>query len=242
MIWYPRGRPLGKFGRKKNDDPEGQIMIDLKLSKQGTSLNVLCVGAHCDDIEIGCGGSVLKLIESYPSSEFTWVVLSSDDQRREEAEQSAADFLAGTRKKKVIIKLFRDGFFPFIGGDIKEYFEFLKRDVNPDLIFTHLRSDLHQDHRLVSELTWNTFRDHLILEYEVPKYDGDLGTPNVFVHLEERHCQKKLTNIMTHFQSQAGNQWFTEETFRAILRLRGIESNATSRYAEAFYCRKQVLE
>jgi LmbE family N-acetylglucosaminyl deacetylase len=216
-------------------------MIDLSLTQQGRALNVLCLGAHSDDIEIGCGGSVLKLTESSPSSEFTWVVLSSNDQRKAEAEDSAAAFLAGAGKRNVVIKSFRDGFFPFIGGEIKDYFESLKREVSPDLIFTHVRSDLHQDHRLVSDLTWNTFRDHLILEYEVPKYDGDLGRPNVYIHLDERHCREKLETIVTHFRSQAGNHWFTEETFRALLRLRGIESNAASRYAEAFYCRKQVL-
>lgn len=216
-------------------------MIDMKLSEQGRPLNVLCLGAHCDDIEIGCGGSVLKLIDSYPSSTFTWVVLSSDDRRRAEAENSAASLLAGAGKASIVMKSFRDGFFPFIGAEIKDYFETLKREVRPDLIFTHFRSDLHQDHRLISELTWNTFRDHLILEYEVPKYDGDLGAPNLYVHLEEHYCRQKVSHLVTYFRSQAGNQWFTEETFRAILRLRGIESNAASQYAEAFYCRKQVL-
>lgn len=216
-------------------------MIDLKLSRRGGSLNVLCLGAHCDDIEIGCGGSVLKLVESYRSTSFTWVVLSSDDKRKREAQASAAIFLAGASQKKIMVASFRDGFFPYIGGDIKDYFESLKRQLNPDLIFTHARSDLHQDHRLVSDLTWNTFRDHFILEYEVPKYDGDLGRPNVFVHLNEHHCRAKIATILGQFKSQRGNQWFTKETFRALLRLRGIESNAPSGTAEAFTSRKQVL-
>jgi len=216
-------------------------MIDLKLSRRGGPLNVLCLGAHCDDIEIGCGGSVLKLIESNRSTAFTWVVLSSDEKRKREAEASAAIFLAGASRANIMITAFRDGFFPFVGGDIKDYFESLKRTLHPDLIFTHYRSDLHQDHRVVSDLTWNTFRDHFILEYEVPKYDGDLGSPNVFVHLNEHHCRTKIATIVAQFKSQRGNQWFTEETFRALLRLRGIESNAPSQYAEAFYGRKQVL-
>jgi len=216
-------------------------MIQSMFSLPGDRLSVLCLGAHSDDIEIGCGGTILKLIESYPATEFAWVILSSDKKREEEAKSSAAEFLDGAGAKNVVIKSFRDGFFPYIGGEIKDYFESLKQAVNPDLIFTHSRADLHQDHRLVSELTWNTFRDHLILEYEVPKYDGDLATANVFVPLEERYCQKKIKSIMNRFPSQSANQWFTEETFRATLRFRGIESNAPSGFAEGFICRKMIL-
>ena len=149
--------------------------------------------------------------------------------------------MANAAEQTVIIKEFKDGFFPYIGDEIKHFFEVLKRDLNPDLIFTHFRSDLHQDHRLVSDLTWNTFRDHLILEYEIPKYDGDLGAPNIFFHLEDEICRKKIKNILACFKSQSGNQWFTEETFMAMLRLRGIESNSPFQYAEAFYCRKLVI-
>jgi LmbE family N-acetylglucosaminyl deacetylase len=216
-------------------------MMDLKLTKKGRGLRVLCLGAHCDDIEIGCGGSVLKIIESHRLTEFTWIVLSSNPRRRKEAAQSAAEFLTGALRKRTHIETFRDGYFPYVGGEIKDYFEALKRGVDPDLIFTHLRSDLHQDHRLVAELTWNTFRDHFILEYEIPKYDGDLGTPNFYMHLDERFCRKKIALLRTHFKSQRGNQWFTDETFRAIMRLRGIESNAPSGTAEAFVGRKLVL-
>ncbi|MEI2579606.1 PIG-L deacetylase family protein [Scytonema sp. PRP1] len=128
-----------------------------------------------------------------------------------------------------------------IGIEIKEFFEQLKQDYNPDLIFTHSRHDLHQDHRLIYDFTWNTFRNHLILEYEIPKYDGDLGNPNFFVHLDEETCQDKIKNIIDSFPSQKGKQWFTQETFLSILRLRGIESNAPNKYAEAFYCRKVVF-
>jgi LmbE family N-acetylglucosaminyl deacetylase len=216
-------------------------MMDLKLARRGDSFKVLCLGAHSDDIEIGCGGTVLKLIEERKRIAFEWVVLSADERRRKEAEASAAAFLAGVADKTVVVREFRDGFFPYAGGEIKEFFEELKLAVDPDLIFTHGRSDLHQDHRLVSELTWNTFRDHLILEYEIPKYDGDLGAPNVFVPLDETVCGTKIRLILKYFKSQAGNRWFTKETFMAIMRLRGIESNAPDEYAEAFYNRKLIL-
>jgi LmbE family N-acetylglucosaminyl deacetylase len=216
-------------------------MMNLKLSRRDGPLKVLCLGAHSDDIEIGCGGTVLKLISEQKKVRFHWIVLSANGQRRSEARAGAEAFLAAAEHRTVIVKGFKDGFFPYIGDEIKTYFEELKRKIDPDLIFTHHRLDLHQDHRLVSELTWNTFRDHLILEYEVPKYDADLRAPNVFSYLDQKIRQTKLRLIIKHFQSQADNQWFTEETFRAILRLRGVESNAPTRYAEAFYCRKAVL-
>jgi LmbE family N-acetylglucosaminyl deacetylase len=215
-------------------------MLKVKLTKH-QGIKILCLGAHSDDIEIGCGGTILKLLENYEKIAFYWVVLSSDKIRAQEAQQSARAFLANAAEQTVIIKEFKDGFFPYIGDEIKHFFEVLKRDVNPDLIFTHFRSDLHQDHRLVSDLTWNTFRDHLILEYEIPKYDGDLGAPNIFFHLEDEICRIKIKNILACFKSQYGNQWFTEETFMAMLRLRGIESNSPFQYAEAFYCRKLVI-
>ena len=216
-------------------------MMNLNLSRRDGPLKVLCLGAHSDDIEIGCGGTVLKLISEQKKVRFHWIVLSANGQRRSEARAGAEAFLAAAEHRTVIVKGFKDGFFPYIGDEIKTYFEELKRKIDPDLIFTHHRLDLHQDHRLVSELTWNTFRDHLILEYEVPKYDADLKAPNVFSYLDQKIRQTKLRLIIKHFQSQADNQWFTEETFRAILRLRGVESNAPTRYAEAFYCRKAVL-
>jgi LmbE family N-acetylglucosaminyl deacetylase len=183
----------------------------------------------------------LKLIENYPDIEFYWVVFSANQQRAQEVSESAHIFLRHAKEKNIAIKNFRDGFFPYIGLEIKEYFEQLKQEFSPDLIFTHYRDDLHQDHRLISELTWNTFRDHLILEYEIPKYDGDLGCPNFFVHLSETTCRRKIKHILDSFKTQAENQWFSEQTFLAILRLRGIESNAPDKYAEAFYCRKMVL-
>lgn len=202
---------------------------------------ILCLGAHADDIEIGCGGTVLGLLEANPQATVHWVVFSADGERRTEARRSADWFLHNAPSRTVVVHQFRDGFFPYVGASIKESFERLKHEVSPDLILTHHRHDLHQDHRLISELTWNTFRDHLILEYEVPKYDGDLGTPNLFVPLAERTCQTKIQLILESFVSQRQKPWFDEATFLALLRLRGMECNAASRYAEAFYCRKIVL-
>jgi LmbE family N-acetylglucosaminyl deacetylase len=208
---------------------------------QGSSYKILCLGAHCDDIEIGCGGTILKLSENYSNLIFYWVVFGSNEQRSQEALLSAQTFLKDVPQKQVIINHFRDGFLPFCGAEVKECFEQLKQEFSPDLIFTHYRHDLHQDHRLISDLTWNTFRDHLILEYEIPKYDGDLGTPNFFVHLDESLCRRKIQYIQEAFQTQHSKSWFTESAFRAMLTLRGMESRSASQYAEAFYCRKIVF-
>ena len=184
---------------------------------------------------------MLRLLSEYNNAEVHWIVFGSVGQRIKEATASANSFLAAAKKKKIITEHFRDGFFPYIGGEIKNYFEKLKKRVSPDIIFTHYRHDLHQDHRLISDLTWNTFRDHFILEYEIPKYDGDVGSPNFFVYLNESLCSKKIQYIIENFKTQRGNHWFTEETFLSILRLRGIESNAPEKYAEGFYCRKIAL-
>ncbi|MDZ8134455.1 MAG: PIG-L deacetylase family protein [Nostoc sp. DedQUE04] len=217
-------------------------MIQLTLNKtEESEYKILCLGSHCDDIEIGCGGTILKLIENYQDVVIYWVVFSSNEQRAQEATISANLFLKGIPVKKIIIKNFRDGFLPFEGIEVKECFEQLKQEFSPDIIFTHHRDDRHQDHRLISDLTWNTFRNHLILEYEIPKYDGDLGIPNFFVHLNETLCHRKIQYILDAFATQNNKQWFTEETFRAILRIRGIESNSPSKYAEAFYCRKMFF-
>jgi LmbE family N-acetylglucosaminyl deacetylase len=216
-------------------------MLTLGLRHARPALShVLCLGAHADDVEIGCGGTILTLLETEPPLTVTWVVFSAEGGRAREARQSAERFLAGAAKREVMIHSFRDGFFPYSGEQLKEAFEELKARVSPDLVFTHYRHDLHQDHRLVADLTWNTFRDHLILEYEIPKYDGDLGTPNVFVPLEEAICQRKIDTILTSFESQGNKRWFSEDLFRALLRLRGMECNAPGTYAEAFYGRKLV--
>ncbi len=215
-------------------------MLSLTLSNSGP-LRVLCLGAHCDDIEIGCGGSILKLAGTRRDIEVKWVVFSSDARRKEEALKSADAFLKDVTRQNVIIHSLRDGFLPYVGADIKERFEQLKTEFAPDLIFTHYRHDLHQDHRLVSELTWNTFRSHLILEYEIPKYDGDCGSPNCFVPLNESICRRKIDTILGAFESQSEKHWFSGELFSSILRIRGMEANASGGYAEGFYCRKAVL-
>lgn len=217
-------------------------MLKISLNKSEKSeYKILCLGAHCDDIEIGCGGTVLKLSENYDNITIYWVVFSSNEQRKKEATVSASKFLESVQTKKILVENFRDGFLPFYGMEVKDCFEQLKKEFSPDIIFTHYRDDRHQDHRLISDLTWNTFRNHLILEYEIPKYDGDFGIPNFFVHLDESFCRRKIQYIQNAFQSQNNKQWFTEETFRSILRIRGIESNSPSQYAEAFYCRKIVF-
>jgi LmbE family N-acetylglucosaminyl deacetylase len=202
---------------------------------------VLAIGAHSDDIEIGCGGTILRLVEAYSALEVWWIVLSAVGERAREAEASAETFLAGAAKQQVSLHAFRDGFFPHEGAAIKECFEELKRQVAPDIIFTHRRDDAHQDHRLVGELTWNTFRNHLILEYEIPKYDGDLGTPNLYIALDQETCRRKVDALLRHFPSQRQRPWFTEDLFLALPRLRGMESNAPDRLAEGFYCRKLVV-
>jgi LmbE family N-acetylglucosaminyl deacetylase len=199
---------------------------------------LLCLGAHCDDIEIGCGGTVLRLLREHPGLEVTWVVFASNPARSKEAERSAGLFLEGAGPKQVVIKSFRDGFLPYVGAQVKDEFEAIKAMVKPDLVLTHYRQDLHQDHRLVSELTWNTFRDHLVWEYEIPKYDGDMGIPNGFVTLEESVLRRKVELIRECYPTQWGKNWFDEETFFSLARLRGMECQSPSRYAEAFHCRK----
>ncbi len=204
-------------------------------------LNVLCLGAHSDDIEIGCGGTILRLAQQYPNCVFHWVVFSAQGVRAGEAQRGAALFAGTCAVRGPLLKSFQDGFMPFVGAEVKAVFEELKQAVSPDLIFTHNRRDAHQDHRLLAELTWNTFRDHLILEYEIPKFDGDMGQPSVFVPLTTDVCEKKVRYIIDTFQSQRSKRWFQPETFLSLMRLRGMECNAPSGYAEAYYCHKMVL-
>jgi LmbE family N-acetylglucosaminyl deacetylase len=203
------------------------------------SPRILVVGCHADDIEIGCGGTLLSLLDRYPGAEVTWLVLSGKGDRQAEARASAAEFLQGS-VASVRVEGFRDGFFPYHGAEVKEVFESLKSEVDPTLIFTHTEHDRHQDHRLVCELTWNTFRRHTILEYEIPKYDGDLGAPNVLVPISDDIAHHKAKLVSRHFATQAGKHWFDEEVFLGLMRLRGVES--ASRYAEGFYSRKLVVQ
>ena len=216
-------------------------MLTASLDLERGPARVLAIGCHADDVEIGCGGTLLALAAARPDLEVTWLVLGTGGVRADEARASAAEFLAGTSSPTVFVEGFRDGFFPYLGPVVKERFEQLKGEIAPDVIFTHAGIDLHQDHRLVSELTWNTFRDHLILEYEVPKWDADLSAPNVYVPLAEEVVDRKIELLLEHFPSQSGKHWFTDDLFRGLARLRGMEANSPTRYAEAFRCRKLVL-
>ena len=201
---------------------------------------ILCLGAHCDDIEIGCGGTLLKVLEASPGAHVDWIVFSSSDVREPEARAGAAKFLEGAGSSNVVVESFRERYFPYV-PEIKEYFDDLGATLRPDIVFTHFRDDLHQDHVLLAELALNTFRDNLILEYEIPKWDGDLGRPTVFVPLEQSQVDAKVDAIWDAYESQHDKHWFTKETFLALLRVRGIECKAPSGYAEAFHCRKLVL-
>ena len=216
-------------------------MLSGTLGRPGSPLAILCLGAHCDDLEIGAGGAILRLLAERPGSSVHWVVFASNPERAAEARASAAEFLSGAARSQVQINAFRESFFPWVGASIKEHFEQIKVAVNPDLVFTHRTADLHQDHRTIAELTWNTFRDHLIAEYEIPKYEGDLGQPNLFVPLTRAAAERKVALILRHFRSQAGRRWFRAETFEALMRLRGVECNAAEGLAEAFHVRKLVL-
>lgn len=203
---------------------------------------VLCLGAHSDDIEIGAGATLLSLIESVPELEVLWVVFSASGARAEEARRSADEFLRDVQSKEVIVGAFRESFFPSDWLPIKQWCEDLRTRFEPDLVFTHFRDDRHQDHRVVSDLTWNTFRDHLILEYEILKFDGDLGHPNVFVPLSEGACSRKIDFLMKHFGTQSSKHWFSPESFAALHRIRGIECASPTGFAEAFHGRKVLLE
>ena len=216
-------------------------MIKLNLFSENKSPRVLCLGAHSDDIEIGCGGTILKLAKETPGAFFYWSVLSGNKDRAQEARESATTFLSPIQKKTVDIQDFRESYFPFIGAEIKDHFEKIKNNFAPDIIFTHYTNDAHQDHQLVSKLTWNTFRDHFIIEYEIPKYDGDLVTPNLYSHIDSSFVEKKLDLICTFFKTQKERPWFSKETFRSIMRIRGVECNSPSGYAEAFHSKKAVL-
>ncbi len=217
-------------------------MLDLSLGGDPTApLRILCLGAHSDDIEIGCGGTILRLLSERPGSSVQWVVFSADDRRDAEARSSAQDFLAAAAQSEVEVFRFAESYFPTWWSDIKRAFEELKTGPRPDLVLTHRRHDDHQDHRTVGELTWNTFRDHLILEYEIPKYEGDLGQPNVYVPLSDEIAERKVTLLAQHFGSQSGRPWFRPETFRGLMNLRSIECGSTTSAAEAFHARKLRL-
>lgn len=215
-------------------------MLPLKFTDRADGLRLLLLGAHCDDIEIGCGGTVMRLLKEYKIQAVKWVVFTSNPMRYEEAKECADVFLEESPQKDVVILDFRDGHLPFAGEDIKKRFEELK-EFKPDVIFTHARHDRHQDHKLLAEMTWNTFRDHTILEYEIPKYEGDLGHPNVLVTIPAELAERKATNIVNGYPSQSSKQWFDRETFLSLMRIRGIESASPTRYAEGFYMCKVIV-
>ena len=216
-------------------------MLQLDFGTGGKRLSVLCLGAHSDDLEIGCAGTVLEWLARYPQVDVTWVVLSAAGARADEARRSANALLRAAQRKDVHLGAFRDGHFPAQFTEMKEFFEQLKKTTNPDVILTHRLEDRHQDHRLVAELTWQTWRDHLVLEYEIPKYEGDLGQPNLFVPLSARNGKRKVDHLLRHFGSQRSRGWFSAETFYALMQLRGIECRAASGLAEAHHLRKAVM-
>lgn len=203
-------------------------------------LKILCLGAHCDDIEIGCGGTLLRLLAERPNSSVYWAVFASNVERAAEARAAAQAFLSDAGERTIDIQSFRESYFPYVGAQIKDHFEKLK-GAKPDLVLSHHRHDLHQDHRVIAELTWNTFRNHVILEYEIPKYEGDLGTPNVFVPLSRTIASRKVELLLEHFPSQASRTWFRPETFEGLMSIRGIECAAPEGRAEAFHVRKLVF-
>jgi LmbE family N-acetylglucosaminyl deacetylase len=216
-------------------------MQTLRLPQKSTApLRILCLGAHSDDIEIGCGGLILELLERYPRAEVDWVVFSALVEREREARRSAALYLKRASRSRVVVHHYRDGFFPY-DSEIKSVFEDLKQQVSPDLVLTHYRGDRHQDHRVLSDLTWNTFRNHLVLEYEIPKFDGDLGAPNFFRPLKRATCARKVKYLNGAFGTQRDKHWFSEATFMGLMRLRGMECRAADGYAEAFYARKVTI-
>ena len=216
-------------------------MIGLSPAAPDAPLRILALGAHADDLEIGCGGTLLRLRQAYDDLRVHWVVIGCEEEERAREAERSAHALVGADAVEVSLGRYPDAFLPYRGEEVKRLFERLKGDVDPDVVLTHYRHDLHQDHRLVCELTWNTFRDHLILEYEVPKYDGDLGSPNVFIHLDEAIAEQKIAHVLEHFPSQATRKWFTGDLFRSLLRIRGMESNSPSGFAEGFYARKLLV-
>ncbi len=216
------------------------MMQPLEIAKSDAPLSILCLGAHSDDIEIGVGATLLHW-SSKRDIHVHWCVLSGDNTRADEARASAEDFVKDTASHKIELASFRDGFFPYQGEEVKSWFEGLKSRINPDIIFTHRKNDAHQDHREVNALTWNSFRNHLIFEYEIPKWDGDLGQPDSYVAVPEKAMATKTELLMKHFGTQRGKDWFDPETFMGLARLRGMECRAPERYAEAFFTRKLVI-
>lgn len=216
-------------------------MLPLRLPDKTKPLDVLCIGAHSDDIEIGCAATLLGLIERGHQLRVTWVVLSANGKRADEARRSADGLLGKVAELRLHLSEFRDAYFPADFASIKDCIASLRAQTNPDIVFTHSLDDRHQDHRLVADLTWQAWRDHLILEYEIPKYEGNLNRPNLFMPASRITAQKKVDHLLEHFGSQRSKDWFSAETFFGLMRLRGIECRATDGLAEAFVVRKMIL-
>lgn len=215
-------------------------MLRFTLDGKEGKLKLLCLGAHADDIEIGCGGTLLRLLAEHPGCVVHWVVFAANVEREAEARASAAEWLQG-RESQVVVHHFRESYFPSVASDIKDAFEAIKLAIQPDLILCHRKVDAHQDHRVVAELAWNTFRNHAIWEYEIPKYDGDLGQPNLYVPLTRADADRKVQRLMKHFPSQASRAWFRPDTFQGLMSVRAVECNAPEGRAEAFHVRKLVV-
>lgn len=214
-------------------------MLPLRLvPANGAPLTVLAVGAHSDDVEIGSGGTLLTLAAALPEVRAHVVVLSATPTRAGEAQAGARRFLPGGRVDVEVHDL-PDGRYPGHWAGLKDRLEELARRVRPDLILAPRLDDAHQDHRTVARLVRTVWRDHLVLGYEIPKYDGDLPRPNLYVPLTAEVLQEKLRLLRTCFPSQADRDWFDDEVFRGLARLRGVESRC--RYAEGFEVTKLVL-
>ena len=239
--WAARHEGIPSASRLSFHSREAVLSLTPHRGDRGP-LSVLFLGAHSDDIEIGCGGTVSRLLAAYPDVSIHWIVFGTSGERAKEAFRSARRLLRRAKDPQVSVEGFRDGFFPYQGADLKTYFERLKTAVSPDAIFTHHQADRHQDHRVIAELTWNTFRDHFILEYEIPKYDGGLVTPNHFVQLDVATCRRKVGHLMKAFPSQAGKRWWGEDTFLGLMRLRGVESGSRTGYAEGFHVPKAMFQ
>jgi LmbE family N-acetylglucosaminyl deacetylase len=209
--------------------------------RAGRPLRLLCIGAHSDDLEIGCGGTVMTWLASMRTIDVTWIVLSAKGARAAEARRSARALLARAVAPKVVVAAFRDGYLPGQYVEVKEFFEDLKKEVHPDVVLTHWLQDRHQDHRLAAELTWNTWRNHLVFEYEIPKYEADLAPPNAYVPVPASIARRKVAHLRRYFSSQQRKDWFVTDNFLGLMRLRGMESRSPSGFAEAFHARKLVL-
>lgn len=216
------------------------LAVSLESLKNGGQ--VLCLGAHCDDVEIGCGATLVDLCQRYPGITIHAIVFCSDDQREAETRRCMSQLLGDTVNVMLNFANFRDGYLPYMAADVKDFLVATSRGIKPDLVFTHSRQDLHQDHKLVGEITYQVFRDNLIFEMEIPKYDGDIGQRNIYYPVSEKAVDQKNRSLMESYVSQRGKDWFREETFMSLMRLRGIECRSATGLAEAFQVFKLVLE